>query len=164
MNVARPMKSTTGRVTSANSVKASPKADACATSASATIAPERIERNIPARLKDSFQASDRDASRLQCSVARIWSRSDADALAAATWPGAGPGSAPIPVPAVARSNDIRTTSHRERVHAPSLRVYSLPRRILCGVDSPSQGRDAVRTEKDIVTVRSPIEHLEVGVP
>src|SRR5438067_1404618 len=165
MNVARPMKSTIGRITSANSVKVSPKADACATSASATIAPESVERNIAARLNDSFQARDRDASRLQCSVARIWRRSEADGLAAGTWPGALAGSAPIAVPAVSLSKDIRTTSAGERVHAMSLSALSLARRIARTVDARSHRGDAVRTEIDIVTaVRRSGRSWEVGVP
>ena len=74
MYVVTPTNSTTGRMTNAKSLKPSPKCDAWATRASATIAPDRAERNIPARLNDSFQASDRVASRPQCSVDRIWSR------------------------------------------------------------------------------------------
>ncbi len=73
INVVRPMNSTTGRMTSAKIRKPSPKLEAWATRASATIAPDSVERNIPARLNDSFQARLRDASRLQCSVLSTWS-------------------------------------------------------------------------------------------
>jgi len=67
-----------------------------------------VVRNMPARLNDSFQASERDASRLQCSVERICSRIAGDASVVGVSPGrgAGDGSGPIPVPAVTRSNDI----------------------------------------------------------
>src|SRR5437867_3701914 len=109
MYAATPMNSTTGRMTRAKSVNPSPNADACATSAKATIAPVRVVRNIPARLNDSFQASERDASRLQCSVDRIWSRIAGDTPSAIAAPlgGTGAGSAPIPG---ARSKDIMRTS------------------------------------------------------
>ncbi len=78
------------------------------TSPSATIAPDSVVRNIPARLNDSFHESERDARRLQCSVDRIWRRIDGDAppvsaALSARW--AGPGSAPIAAPAT-RSKDI----------------------------------------------------------
>jgi len=72
--VPTPMNSTTGKTTSAKRRNPCPKSEACATSARATIAPATVERNIPARLKDSFQANDRDASKLQCSVERICRR------------------------------------------------------------------------------------------
>src|SRR3979411_2949170 len=107
------MNRTTGRITSAKSVNASPNADACATRASATIAPVNVVRNIPARLNDSFQASERDASKLQCSVDKIWSRIDGDASAAVVASlerGAGAGSAPSPVPPPTRSKDILALS------------------------------------------------------
>src|SRR5207237_3714894 len=108
MDVARPINSTIGRMTRAKTVNPSPNAEACATSARATIAPVNVVRNIPARLNDSFQASERDASKLQCSVDKIWSRIDGDASAAVVASlarGAGAGSTPSPVPP-ARSKDI----------------------------------------------------------
>jgi len=64
------------------------------------MAPARVDRNIPARLNDSFHASDRDARRLQCSVERIWRRIageigspsvDAPPLPAGTGGGSAPG-------------------------------------------------------------------------
>src|SRR3569833_3030702 len=64
-----------GRIANANSTNVCPNDDACPTRANATVAPERVDRYMPARLNDSFQASDRDASRLQCSVERICRRS-----------------------------------------------------------------------------------------
>ena len=67
------MNSTTGRMTSAKIRKPSPKSDAWAKSASATIAPDNADRNIPARLNDSFHATLLDASRPQCSVLSTWS-------------------------------------------------------------------------------------------
>src|SRR5919109_1840084 len=75
MNVVTPMNSTTGRITRAKSANSSPNEVAWATSASATIAPDSADRNIPALVKDSFQASARVASKPQCSVASTWSRS-----------------------------------------------------------------------------------------
>src|SRR5690242_15459714 len=105
------MNSTIGRITRAKSVNPSPNADACATSASATIAPDNVDRNIPARLNDSYQASDRDASRLQCSVERIWSRIAGDAAPVTEFSldrRAGPGSAPIATPG-RRSKDMART-------------------------------------------------------
>src|SRR5205814_1137077 len=90
----------------------SPNADACATSASATIAPVSVVRNIPARLNDSFQASAREASRLQCSVDRIWSRMagvTTSAWRASAGPAFGPGSAPMAVPAALRPGDRSAT-------------------------------------------------------
>src|SRR5438552_805144 len=50
-----------------------PKRSAWATSASAITAPDRMARNIVTRLRPSVYVSERVASRLQCSVARIWS-------------------------------------------------------------------------------------------
>src|SRR6266550_6279440 len=119
MDVATPMKRTTGRMTRAKSVIAAPKADAGATSASATIAPVNVVRNIPARLNDSFQASERDASRLQCSVDKIRSRIDGDAwafgLASSGPDGAGSNASPAPEPT--RSKDIpRSLGDCERRH------------------------------------------------
>jgi hypothetical protein len=48
-----------------------PKPVASASSASAMVAADRTLRKTVARLIASFQISDRAASRLQCSVARI---------------------------------------------------------------------------------------------
>jgi len=73
--VARPTKSTTGRMSSAKTTKPWLKDVAWATSASATVAPESRVRNMLARANDSFHERERVASRLQCSVARIWTRS-----------------------------------------------------------------------------------------
>jgi hypothetical protein len=42
------------------------------------MAPDSADRNMPVRLNDSFHASARDASRLQCSVARICTRRAGD--------------------------------------------------------------------------------------
>src|SRR5438552_1410607 len=72
--VPTPRKKTTGRSTSEKTLNASPNVDAWATSASATTLPDSADRNMLDRLNDSFQVSERVASRLQCSVARIWSR------------------------------------------------------------------------------------------
>ena len=66
-----PRKSTTGSSTSASVVVWGPKPVASATRASATIEADSTLRKTVARLIASFQSSDRDASRLQCSVARI---------------------------------------------------------------------------------------------
>src|SRR2546426_6489864 len=131
MYVATPMNSTTGRMTRAKSVNPSPNADACATSARATIAPVTVVRNIPARLNDSFQASERDASRLQCSVERICSRSEGDvpwADATVAWLGLGACSAPSPMPAPVRSKDISAalalslwSRRHEPIPAPRIR-------------------------------------------
>ena len=64
---------------------------------------------MPARLNDSFQASDLDARRLQCSVDRIWSRSEGETVSGS--PAGvciGGGSAPGgPEPASGRSKDMR---------------------------------------------------------
>src|SRR4029077_18905406 len=105
MYVATPMNNTTGRITRAISVKASPNPDAPPTSPKATIAPDNVVRNIPARLNASFHAGDGDASRLQCSVERIWSRIAGEPSRAEPTCVGGPGSAPKP-PTVARSKDI----------------------------------------------------------
>src|SRR6185437_10718855 len=59
---------------SAKRRKPGPKAVAWATRASATTAAESTVMNIEARLKTSFQVMLRVASKLQCSVARIWVR------------------------------------------------------------------------------------------
>src|SRR5690242_12502502 len=58
-------------------MKVCPKRSACAIRARAMTAPERIESNMLTRPSDSWYASDRAAIRLQCSVARIWSFSEA---------------------------------------------------------------------------------------
>src|SRR2546427_13136638 len=94
-------------------MNASPNPDAPPTSPNATIAPVSVVRNIPARLNDSFQASERDASRLQCSVDRIWSRiagGTTSAWPASAGPALGRGSAPLPVQAELGSDDIAPTS------------------------------------------------------
>ncbi len=76
---------------------------------------------MPARLNDSFQASEREASRLQCSVERIWSRIAGVTgvvvpVGASAGPGVGAGSAPMPGPApVGRSNDIGPVLLRPQV-------------------------------------------------
>src|SRR5262249_45236407 len=72
--VARPTSSTTGSTSKAKMWKLGPKAVACATSARATTAADSTVMYIAARLKTSFQVMLRVASRLQCSVARIWVR------------------------------------------------------------------------------------------
>jgi hypothetical protein len=54
------------------------KSDVCATRASAITFADSTERNIWARANDSLQVWDRVASRLQCSVDRICTRSAAD--------------------------------------------------------------------------------------
>ena len=72
--VVSPTSSTTSNTGSANRRKAGPKSVAWATSASATMAAESTVRNMPARVKISFQVIERVASRLQCSVARICTR------------------------------------------------------------------------------------------
>src|SRR5204863_1747440 len=41
---------------------------------SATIEPDNVDRNIEARVNDSFHARPREARSDQCSVERIWSR------------------------------------------------------------------------------------------
>jgi hypothetical protein len=66
-----PRRSTTGSSTSARLVVCGPKPVASASSASAMVAADSTLRKTVARLIASFQISDRDASRLQCSVARI---------------------------------------------------------------------------------------------
>ena len=59
----------------ANARNVVPNPVPCPTRASATIAPASAESSMPARVNASFQASERVASRPQCSVARIWRRS-----------------------------------------------------------------------------------------
>src|SRR4029453_3581907 len=66
-----PSSSTTGSSTSASVVVCGPKPGASASRASAMIAADSTVRKTVARLSASFQISDRVASRLQCSVARI---------------------------------------------------------------------------------------------
>ena len=151
MYVATPMNSTTGRMTRAKSVNPSPNADACATSAKATIAPVRVVRNIPARLNDSFQASERDASRLQCSVERICSRSEGDvpwADATVGWLGLGACSAPSPMPAPVRSKDISAalalSCHTFGTSRPVPRARSLGDHELDGAARPSSQWRATR--------------------
>src|SRR5258706_9376428 len=140
MSVVMPMKRTIGRITSANSVNPSPNSDACATRARATIAPVSVDRNIPARLNDSFQASERDASRLQCSVERIWSRIAGETSSFVTGSpmrGAGAGSAPIPA---WRSKDIIRTSLSRRPSIGSATVSDRQEYVALGgqvIDLPS---------------------------
>src|SRR5688500_13445175 len=111
--VPTPTSSTTGRITRPKRRNPSPKLEACATRARATMAPDSVDRNMPARLNDSFHASDREASKLQCSVERICSRI-AGGMAPPTldvsYPpvGVGAGSGPTPPP-VGRSKDIAGT-------------------------------------------------------
>ena len=69
--VAMPSSSTTANSISANAVVCSPKPLASASSATAMIEAESTVRKTAARLMASFQIKDRDASRLQCSVARM---------------------------------------------------------------------------------------------
>jgi hypothetical protein len=72
------------------------------------MAPDSVVRNIPERLKDSFQAKARDANRLQCSVERIWRRIAAGVpFPVVAVAGIGAGSDPIGAP-VDRSSDIRS--------------------------------------------------------
>jgi hypothetical protein len=66
-----PRKSTTGSSTSASVLVCGPKPVASASSASAMVEADSTLRKTVARLCASFQISDRAASRLQCSVARI---------------------------------------------------------------------------------------------
>ena len=109
---------------------------------------------MPARLNDSFQASERVARRLQCSVERIWSRIEGGippgvaasgapgAVADSGAPGVTGGSAPIPVPAGLRSKDIDRAPRDGGAHGTSseCRVGPRPaqRRFAC---SPGAGRD-----------------------
>ena len=104
------MNSATGRITYAKSVKDSPNPVAPPTRPNETIAPDSVVRNIPARLNDSFHASERDASRLQCSVERICNRiaGEASAVGSAS-PRRGPGAGSFPIPAV-RSNIVAPNS------------------------------------------------------
>src|SRR6266536_1869641 len=88
--VPNPTKKTTGRSTSEKTTKASPNADAWATRARATTAPDRADRSVRERVDDAFQVRERVASRLQCSVDRIWSRT---ATGTAESPVARPGGA-----------------------------------------------------------------------
>src|SRR6266581_2506469 len=60
-------------------MKIGPKCSACATSARAINAPDRMDRNIVTRLRASLYVRARVASRLQCSVARICSLAAAPA-------------------------------------------------------------------------------------
>ena len=69
-----PRRNTTGSSTSASVVVWAPKPVASASSASAMIEADSTVRKTVARLCASFQISDRAASRLQCSVARIGRR------------------------------------------------------------------------------------------
>jgi hypothetical protein len=88
-------RSTTGSNTSAKAVKPAPNRDVCATRASAITLADSTERNICARANDSLQVWDRVASRLQCSVDRICTRSAAD-----TSPRGVPGSGSAPLTGV----------------------------------------------------------------
>jgi hypothetical protein len=69
--VARPMSSTTGRRTRATVRVVGPNPVASATRARATTAADRTVRKIVVRLIRSFHSSDRVASRLQLSAARM---------------------------------------------------------------------------------------------
>jgi hypothetical protein len=69
--------------------------EVCATRASAITLADSTERNICARANDSLQVCDRVASRLQCSVDRICTRSAAD-----TSPRCVPGSGSDPLTGV----------------------------------------------------------------
>src|SRR5207247_10448178 len=124
------MNKTTGRITRAKSENDSPNPVAPPTRPNATIAPERVVRNIPARLNDSFHASERDASRLQCSVDRICRRiaGEAPAVGSAS-PARGAGAGSFPMPAV-RSNIIAANSLED-----SVRYYGAAR-----MDDPGVGR------------------------
>ena len=66
-----PRRNTTGSSTSASVVVCGPNPVASASSASAMVEADSTVRKTVARLRSSFQISDRAASRLQCSVARI---------------------------------------------------------------------------------------------
>ena len=66
-----PRRNTTGSSTSASVVVCGPNPVASASSASAMVEADSTVRKTVARLCASFQISDRAASRLQCSVARI---------------------------------------------------------------------------------------------
>src|SRR5215210_2215309 len=96
-NVPIPTNSATGNTTRATTENASPNPSTPTIRLSATIDPDSVERYIPARLNDSFQARLRDASSDQCSVDRIWSRSwtgvGSDPADPAPRAGVGPGSA-----------------------------------------------------------------------
>ena len=104
------MNSTTGSTTRATTKKASWKPSTPPIRLSATIAPDSVDRYIPARLNDSFQARPRDASSDQCSVDRIWSRS---------WTGVGPRRA-------ARPDDRRRARLRPAARAALERHRSAP--------------------------------------
>src|SRR5437868_4462111 len=169
MYVASPMKSTIGRMTSAKSVNASPNPDAPATKPNATMAPDSVERNMPARLNDSFHASARDARRLQCSVDSICNRIDGDTSpvemdSPARGPGAG--SAPMPVPAGIRSKVILTDlAPRVRAEVVVYRrgaPYFRPRRALAAPAVLRSQRRArrgdLRSLGDADEQRVPTEH------
>src|SRR6266851_5203104 len=73
MIVVMPTNTTTQRTGMAIETDVRPKPSAWATSARAITAPERMARKMVTRLSDSVYVSERVASRLQCSVARICS-------------------------------------------------------------------------------------------
>ncbi len=124
------MNSTTGRMMIPNRAKVLPNPDPWPTSARATIAPESAERYMPARANISFQAIERVASRLQCSVARICSR-----RAGGTSP---------PTPGPARQSDRRlrrSLGHRHGTHSlEGHRRLPFPRRAVVGTRAYADAR------------------------
>ena len=98
-----PRKSTTGSSTSASVVVCGPNPVASASSASAMVEADSTLRKTVARLWASFQISDRAASRLQCSVARIAAPSGPNGWSPAGW---GVGVAPTASDAGARSGAV----------------------------------------------------------
>jgi hypothetical protein len=98
-----PRKSTSGSSTSASVVVCGPNPVASASRASAMVEADSTLRKTVARLCASFQISDREASRLQCSVARIAAPSGPNGWSPA---GEGAGVATSPSGAVARSGAV----------------------------------------------------------
>src|SRR5439155_2545866 len=104
VKVAIPTNRSTGSITRAKATNRVSKFVAWPTRARATAVADTTDRNRPARLNDSFQLSERVASRLQCSVERIWS-------ARGSSRGRPPPAAimPVPGPAARSAGGIRSS-------------------------------------------------------
>src|SRR5262245_60792943 len=147
-----PSRSTTGSSTSARVLVWAPNPVASASSANAMIAADSTVRNTLARLIASFQISDRVASRLQCSVARICAADGPNGCSLAAAASSRPGSGVLETGAAFLVLSVSIADLREVTELPGFRRSSW----LLAV-----GADVVGEVEDVVGV---VAVLQCGQP